>query len=93
MDEAPSSRRIVGESSVAARVVVRSVTACAATAGVTVMVKRKTARRAPRSSASAQSATAKVPGHIGVPHIVRAAAQAPVPSASNDRPGGSPVAV
>ena len=93
MDAAPSSTTIVGGSSVAARVVAWSVTACAAAIGgsaaVTVIVKFKAVLLAPTASV-AQTVTADSPTSVALPQIVRAAEQAPVPSASNAMPGGNP---
>ena len=57
----------------------------------TVQVKSQRAR-AP-AAVVAQRVTAYVPARVGAPQTARALAQAPLPSASNDIPGGSPTTV
>ena len=54
----------------------------------TVMVK---ARSAVPPTLTARTTTVNVPAAVGAPQRVSAAPQAPVPSASNSRPGGSPL--
>ena len=57
----------------------------------TVMVKVSSVL--PPVALTAWTMTVNMPVRVGAPHTVRAVPQAPAPSASNDMPGGSPVAV
>ena len=55
----------------------------------TVMVKLRVAR--PPPMLTADTVTVNAPVRVGAPQIWRTVPQAPVPSASNAMPGGSPL--